>query len=68
MVVDTVGDEIESTIEMFCSLSAGFATILLEENCALVVLIQNRVLMTIALRFEEIISPENDWHKIVCSN
>jgi hypothetical protein len=24
--------------------------------------------MTIALRFEEIIGPEHDWHKVVCSN
>ena len=39
--IDTVGDEVEATTEMFGSFAAGLATILFEENSTLVVLIQN---------------------------
>ena len=66
--IDTVGDEVEATIEMFGSFTAGLATILFEENCTLVVLIQNGILMTITLCFEKIVGPKNDWHKVVGGN
>jgi hypothetical protein len=66
--IDTVGDEVEATIEMFGSFAAGLVTILFEENSTLVVLIQNGILMTISLYFEEIIGPKNNWHKVVGSN
>ena len=66
--IDAVGDEIEAAVEMFGSLAAGLATILFEENSTLVVLVENSILMTIALCFEKIIGPENDWHKVVGCN
>jgi hypothetical protein len=47
---DAIGDEIESTVETFGSFAARLATILFEEDCALVVLTHNCVLMTIPLR------------------
>ena len=53
---------------MFGSFTAGLATILFEENCTLVVLIQNGILMTITLCFEKVIGPKNDWHKVVGGN
>ena len=68
MRIDMVGDEIEATIDMFGSFVAGLATILFEENSTLVVLINNGILMTISLCFEEIIGPKNDWHKVVGGN
>jgi hypothetical protein len=37
--IDTVGDEVEATVEMFGSLAAGLATILFEEDSTLVVLV-----------------------------
>ena len=58
--IDMVRDEVEATVEMFGSLTAGLATILFEENSTLVVLVENSILMTIALCFEKIIGPEND--------
>jgi hypothetical protein len=66
--IDTVRDEVDATIEMFGSFAAGLATILFEEDSTLVVLIENSILMTIALCFEKIIGPENDWHKVIGGN
>ena len=53
---------------MFGSFAAGLLTIIFEENNTLVVLIQNDILMTISLCFEEIIGPKNDGHKVVGGN
>jgi hypothetical protein len=61
--IDSVGDEVESAVEMFSSLAAGLATILFEEDCALVILIKDCVLVTIALRFEKIVGPEGGMVK-----
>ena len=66
--IDAVGDEIEAAVEMFGSLAAGLATILFEEDSTLVVLVENSILMTIALCFEKIVGPKNDWHKVVGGN
>ena len=51
IVVDSVSDKIESAVEMFGSFAARFATILFQENGALVILIEYSVLMAISLCF-----------------
>jgi hypothetical protein len=68
IAVDAIGDERKWNIEMFGSLAAWLATILFEENGALVVFMENGVLMTTSLRFEEVNSLWNDWHEAICSN
>jgi hypothetical protein len=66
--VDAVGDEIETTVEVFSLFAAGPATIHFEENHTLVVLKEYSILMTVTLRFKKVIGPENDWHEIIGSD
>ena len=66
--IDAVGNEVKSTIEVLGSLAAGLATVLLEQDCTLVVLIKDCILMIIALCFKKVVSPKDDWHEVVGSN
>ena len=67
-VFDSIGDEIVPAVQMLGSFTAGLVSILFKENGTLVILIQDCIGGTITLGIKEIVSPKNDWHKIVSSH
>ena len=67
-IFDSVGDKKIPNIQMFRSLGNGSPSVVLEEDCQLVVLIHNRRMDIIALAFQKIIHPTDMRHQIISCN
>jgi hypothetical protein len=64
-LVDASGNKEIPNINVLCMLAAQSFSILLQKNCALVVLEQNIVLNLVSLGFHEVSSPTDRWHEVV---
>ena len=53
---------------MFCSISTWWLTILIQKNCAFVILKDDVFLNIIVLRIQEASFPKNRQHEVVDSN
>ena len=65
---DSVGDKKIPNIKMFSSLGTGSPSVVLEENCGLIVLINDRRMDIIDLELQEIIRPTDMRHPIISCN
>jgi hypothetical protein len=60
-----IGNKEIPDVNVLRALAARSFPILLQNNCALVVLEQNILFDTISLRLHKIPSPTNGWHEVV---
>ena len=65
---DSVSDKKIPDIQMFSYLGTGSSSVVLKENCQLIVLLHNCRIDIISLAFQEIICPAEIRHHIISCN